>query len=158
MNIRVLVAVGVTLLALVAMNLRSCEDPTEAAILGTLEDMVQAVETGDRERLDSWIAADYGDRLGHQKDSIVRRIMDEVEHYEGLDIVLDHLSVKIEENTGFATVTFVPRFEGEVDAAKKKRPKYRFKKGQRLRVKLRQHGKDWLVVRGDMTVSIRGAL
>jgi hypothetical protein len=157
-NIRVLVAMGATLLLLAGLSLRDCEDPTEAAILGGIEDMVQAVEVGDRDRLDQWIAADYGDRLGHQKDSIVRRIMDEVEHYDELDIVLEHLSVKIEENTGFAHVTFMPRFDGYVDASKKKRPKYTFKKGQRLRIKLRKHGPDWLVVRGDMTVSIRGAL
>ena len=95
MNIRVLVAMGATLLLLAGLSLRDCEDPTEAAILGVIEDMVQAVEVGDRDRLDQWIAADYGDRLGHQKDSIVRRIMDEVEHYDELDIVLEHLSVKI---------------------------------------------------------------
>lgn len=158
MNIRVLVAVGATILLLIILSLRGCEDPTEANILAGMEDMVQAVEEGDRDRLDGWIAADYRDRLGHQKDSIVRRIMDEVEHYEGLDIVLEHLSVKIEEETGFAHVTFVPRFDGTVDASRKKRPKYSFKKGQRLRVKLRRHGDQWLVVRGDMTVSIRGAL
>ena len=145
-------------MALIALSLSDCDDPTEAAILGTIEDMVQAVETGDEARLDSWIAADYGDRLGHQKESVVRRIMDEVEHYDDVDITLDHLAVQIEENTGFAHVTFVPRFEGDIDSSKKKRPKYSFKKGQRLRVKLRKHGNDWLVVRGDMTVSIRGAL
>lgn len=158
MNIRVLVAIGATALLLLALSLRDCEDPTEVAILGVIHDMVEAVEIGDRERLDQWIAADYGDRLGHQKDTIVRRIMDEVEHYDELEIVLEHLSVKIEEGTGFAHVTFAPRFDGHVDGSKKKRPKYTFKKGQRLRIKMRKHGPDWLVVRGDMTVSIRGAL
>lgn len=158
MNIRVLVAIGVTVLLLVTLSLRDCQDPTEVAILAVIDDMVEAIEVGDRDRLDQWIAADYRDRLGQQKDSIVRRIMDEVEHYDDLDIVLEHVSVKIEEESGFAHVTFMPRFDGAIDASKKKRPKYTFKKGQRLRVKLRKHGPDWLVVRGDMTVSIRGAL
>jgi hypothetical protein len=154
----VLAAVGATFVLLIILSMQSCEDPTEATILAGMEDMVQAVEQSDQERLDSWIAADYQDRLGHQKESIVRRIMDEVEHYDDLDIVLEHLSVKIEEESGFAQVTFVPRFDGMIDPERKKRPKYTFKKGQRLRVKLRNHGGQWLVVRGDMTVSIRGAL
>ena len=158
MNTRVLIAIGATILVLLALSMRSCEDPNETAILEGLDEMVQAVEKGDREGLSFWIAADYGDRLGHQKDGIVRRIMDEVEHYDGLKIELDHVSVRIEEETGFAYVTFVPRFEGAVDNSRKKRPKYSFQKGQRLRVKFRRHGSDWLVVRGDMTVSIRNAL
>ena len=149
----------VATLGLIAfLSLQDCEDPTREAIQATVEDMVIAVETGDRDRLDAWIAADYRDRLGHDNETIVRRVMDEVEHYDDLNIELDHLSIKIEEKTGFATATFLPRFVGDTDAAKKTRPKYTFQKGQRLRVKLRKHGDHWLVVRGDMTVSIRGAL
>ena len=158
MNIRVLATIILTAAIIVTLSLQRCDDPTEATILAGLEDMVSAVETGDRDGLDAWIAADYGDRLGHDKASIVRRVMDEVEHYDGLDIVLDHLSVRIEEEAGFAQVVFLPRFVGETDASRKTRPKYTFKKGQRLRLKLRKHGPQWLVVRGDMTVSIRGAL
>jgi hypothetical protein len=158
MNTRVLGAIIATLGLFAVLSLQDCKDPTREAITAAVEDVVLAVETGDRDRLGSWIAADYRDRLGHDNETIVRRVMDEVEHYDALDIALDHLAIKIEEKTGFATATFLPRFIGDADAAKKTRPKYTFKKGQRLRVKLRKHGDRWLIVRGDMTVSIRGAL
>ncbi|MGM0578520.1 MAG: hypothetical protein ACQEXJ_22540 [Myxococcota bacterium] len=120
--------------------------------------MVAAVEDRDREALAAWVAPDYTDRLGHDAHAAVERVMHEVEHIPDLRIELHALDVDVEEETGHATATFRPVFHGEVDEALKRRPKYDFERGRRLRLRLRRHGQRYLVVRADTTFSFGEAL
>lgn len=158
MNQRVVVALGLTALVALAFWLFSGGSEAEEQVEKALREVVQAIEIGDETGLELAIATDYSDRMGHDQEAVIRRILDEVEHYEGLTIVLDDLEIEVEEESGFATAVFVPRYEGTPDESRKTRPKYRFKPGQSLQVKFRRHGTTWLVVRGGMRYSITGAL
>ena len=158
MNKNVVIVFLITVGALIAFSVARCEDPVRQAVEASLYAVVGAVEAGDSELLSELIAADYTDRLGHDHRSVVRRILAEVEHIPDVQIELSHLSIQVEESTGYAIATFLPEFHGDVDMKKKRRPKYEFHKGKRLLVRFRRHGERWLVVRGDMTMSISGAL
>lgn len=158
MNMRVLGAVVLTLVVLVVLSVRGCRDEEAERIEAILAEMVAAVEAGDGAGLSTYIAADYTDRLGHDDRSIVIRAIDEVEHYPDVRIELTHLSIKVEHETGYAAATFLPVFRGETDEAQKHRPKYKFERGQRLKLKFRKHGTTWLMVRADLGVSVRGVL
>lgn len=157
MNIRVAIVLAVAAGLALILWLRGCNDPEVEQVRASLAAMVAAIEAGDGEGLELYIAADYGDRLGHDQSTAVRRVMAEVEHYPSVRIELDHLDIDIEEH-GYARVRFVPRLDGETDEALKERPKYQFQKGQRLALRLRKHGTRWLVVRADMGYSMSGAL
>jgi hypothetical protein len=147
-----------TVAVAIGLSLGRCEDPELARVEATLTSIVMTVEDGDREALAEHVAVDYSDRLGQDSRAVVHRIMSAVEHIPDVRIELDHLQVEIEDKTGYATATFLPVFHGEADQELKRRPKYEFHKGRRLRVKFRRHGDRWLVVRGDMTLSLTGAL
>ncbi len=157
MNIRVIAVLAVAVGLALVLWLRGCSDEEVEQVRASLQAMVMAVESGDEEGLEIYIAADYTDRLGHDQQTAVRRVMAAVEHYPDVTIVLDHLDIDIEEH-GYARVRFVPRLEGDIEEALKQRPKYDFQKGQRLMVRLRKHGTRWLVVRADMGYSMSGAL
>ena len=158
MNRSVLVALLITVAVAIGFTFARCEDPELARVEATMASIVSAVENGDREGLAEYFAADYTDRLAHDSRAVVHRIMSAVEHIPDVRIELDHLQVKIDEKTGYATATFLPVFHGDADRELKVRPKYEFHKGRRLLVRFRRHGDLWLVVRGDMTMSLTGAL
>lgn len=158
MNLRVIAVLAVALLGALVLWARGCTHEEVEQVKASLQAMVTAVQTGDGDLLEAYIAADYSDRLGHDQAGAVRRVMSETEHYPaGAVIELDHLDVDIEEG-GYARVRFVPRLEGEADEALKLRPHYDFERGQRLVLRLRKHGQRWLVVRADMGYSMSGAL
>ena len=158
MNRIVLLGFLVTVAVACALAFVQCEDPEMLRLEATLVSIVIAVEDGDKQALTDHIAADYSDRLGQDARGVVHRIMSEVEHIPEVRIELDHLQLKIEEKTGYATATFLPAFHGDADQELKVRPKYEFHKGRRLLVRFRRHGERWLVVRADMTMSLTGAL
>jgi len=158
MNKAVLLAVLATLAVAAGLAFVRCEDPEMLRLEATMASIVAAVEDGDRDALADHIAADYSDRLGQDARSVVHRIMSEVEHIPEVRIDLNHLQLKIDKKSGYATATFLPEFHGDADQELKVRPKYEFHKGKRLLVRLRRHGERWLVVRGDMTMSLTGAL
>ena len=158
MNRKLIIAVVLTVLAALAVTVGRCEDPERKRLEATIARLVASVEMGDSEVLSEIIAVDYTDRLGHDHRSVVRRILAAVEHIPEVHIELAHLSLQIDKKTGYATATFLPVFHGDIDLEKKTRPKYEFQKGKRLLIRFRKHGDRWLVVRGDMTMSITGAL
>lgn len=158
MNARVLAVLGAVALVAVFLLVRGCEDPEENLVRASLEAMVDAVERRDADGLAAYIAADYGDRFGHDDVSVVRRVIDEVEHYPEVRITLAHLDIEVEEKSRQADVRFLPEFAGEVDLSRKTRPKYEFEKGQRVRLRMRKQGDRYVVERAEMGVSISGAL
>ncbi|MEZ4268107.1 MAG: hypothetical protein R3F39_17210 [Myxococcota bacterium] len=158
MSPRVLAVVVIAVLAVGFFAVRGCGNEEEERVKRSLAAMVEAVETGDREALEMYIARDYSDRFGHDQETAVTRVMNEVEHYPSVKVTLAHLDISIEDKSGFATVRFVPEFEGEADEALKVHPKYRFEAGQRLRLTLRKDGERYEVLRADMGMSLGGAL
>ena len=158
MNVRVLAVLGVVAVVVLVLVFRGCEDERLKQIQASLDEMVAAVETADEELLEIYIAADYSDRLGHDQTGAIRRVMSEVEHYPaGVRVQLAHLDIDIEDH-GYARVRFVPELVGDTDDDLKQTPKYDFQRGQRLLLKLRQHGTRWVVVKADMAYSMSGAL
>jgi hypothetical protein len=158
MNPRVMVILVVAAVAVGFFVVRGCGDEEEERVKRSLAAMVQAVESGDAEGLEDYVARDYTDRFGHDQQAAVRRVMNEVEHYPSVKITLAHLDIDLEEKNGIAWVRFLPEFAGEADAALKVHPKYQFEPGQRLRLQLRKDGDRYEVLRADMGMSFGGAL
>lgn len=158
MNPRVLIVLVVAVVAVGFFAVRGCGNEEEERVRRSLAAMVEAVEAGDRETLSDYIARDYTDRFGHDHDTAVTRVMDEVEHYPSVKVTLAHLDIAIEDKSGFATVRFLPEFEGEADSELKVHPKYQFEPGQRLRLQMRKDGERYEVLRADMGMSFGGAL
>ncbi len=158
LNPRVLIILIVALGVAGVLVLRGCEDPERKLVEASLAAMVAAVEQDDRETLAEFVAVDYKDRLGHDDVSVVRRVMREVEHYPEVLITLEHLSIHIEDKSGYATARFLPELSGDIDEALKSAPKYDFQRGQRISLRLRKHGPIYKVVKADMGFSVSGAL
>jgi hypothetical protein len=155
---RVLVVVILVVGAVLATWLLQGPSDAELAVLGALHGAAEAVESGDKEALSEYIAADYRDRLGHDDQTVVRRVMRERELWGALQINFDGLEVKVEEGTGFATTSFRLDMSGDPLEAPEIRDRYDGPDGQRFRVRWRRHGDLWLVVRGEVVWRITDAI
>ena len=158
MNVRVLIVLVLVCVALAAASLARCEDPEVKLVEATLYGIVEAVEVGDEEALFDYISADYGDRLGQDQRAAIRRAVHEVEHIPEVRIVFEDLDIDIDASTKQATATFRPVFEGAVDPALKRHPKFQFERGKRLIVRLRKHDGLYLVTRADIGYAFGAAL
>lgn len=155
---RAVLAIGLLTIAAVGWLLLRGESDDERAVRAAVTGLVKAVEASDAEALAAFIAADYTDRLGHDADTVVDRALAEVEHFDHLEVRTGDLTIKIEEKSGLATAAFRPELVGDRDESKKRHPKYGFKEGQKLQLKFRKHGPDWLLVRADLVYSLTDML
>ena len=158
MNARFLVALAVVAVAVLSATLMRCEDPERKLVEATLDGIITAVELGDEELLASFVALDYGDRLGQDHRAAVRRAIHEVEHIPDVRIEMEDLDIDVQTSTRQATVSFRPVLDGAVDPSLKKHPKFSFERGKRLIVRLRKHDGVYLVNRADIGYAFKAAL
>ena len=158
MNVRVLIILAVVVVGVAAISLTRCEDPEVALVEATLHGIVEAIEAGDEEALEDYIAADYSDRLGQDQRAAIRRAVHEVEHIPEVLVEFEDLDIDIDASTHRATATFRPVLAGDVDPSLKRHPKFDFERGKRLIVRLRKHDGLYLVTRADIGYAFGAAL
>jgi len=158
MNLRFLLVLVLVAVAVLSATLLRCEDPERKLVEATLQGILTAVELGDEELLASFIALDYGDRLGQDHRSAVRRAIHEVEHIPDVRIELEDLDIDLQTSTRQATASFRPVLDGDVDPSLKKHPKFSFERGKRLIIRMRKHDGVYLVNRADIGYAFKAAL
>ncbi|MDP6944653.1 MAG: hypothetical protein QF464_10930 [Myxococcota bacterium] len=158
MNARVLVVLAIVASLVAVVTMVRWEDPERKLVEATLRGIVEAIELGDEEMLASFIAVDYGDRLGQDHRAAVRRAVHEVEHIPEVFIELEDLDIDVDESTRRATATFRPALSGDVDSSLKKHPKFNFERGKRLIVRMRKQDGLYIVTRADIGYAFKAAL
>lgn len=155
---RAAVVGAVALVAVVWFFVRGCGDDGQARVEETIRLLVSAVQDHEEDTVRELVHEDYRDRLGHDRDGAVRRALAEAAHWRGLQIELVGLDVDVNPERGTATARFRPEFRGDLDSGAVRLPKYRFEKGQKLQLSLREVGGFWLVTGATMAFSLTDAL
>ncbi len=149
---------AVVLVAAVWFFVRGCSDDTGKAVEETVRTLVTAVQDLDEDTVRELVHEDYRDRLGHDREGAVTRALAEAQHWEGLTIELAGLDIDANPDRGTATARFRPVFHGDLDSGAVKLPKYRFDKGKKLQLSLREVDGLWLVTRTTIAFSFTDAL
>tara|TARA_Y100001968_G_scaffold253952_1_gene239724 strand:+ start:44 stop:523 length:480 start_codon:yes stop_codon:yes gene_type:complete len=158
MNIKVIAALALVIIGVTAVSMSDCEDPEVKLVEATLYGIVEAVEAGDLETLETYVAADYSDRLGQDQRMAIRRAVQEVEHIPDVVVEFEGLDIDIDAPTRRATASFRPVLIGEVDPSLKRHPKLGFEDGKRLIVRMRKQDGLYLVTRADIGYAFGAAL
>lgn len=154
MTARALVVALLVVAAGVTVWLLQGPSDTELAVRAALEGAVDAVERGDAEGLAEYLAADYRDRLRHDDQTVVRRVMRERRLWDALEISLHGLDVAVDEELGIATTTFRLEMRGDSLEDPEIKARYDGPDGRRFRIHWRRHGGLWLVRKGEVIWSL----
>ena len=134
----------------------SSRDKDEEAIKAVVQQLVMAVETGNKEAFKERLHLDYRDRFGHDRHTITDRIFLIVSEMSQLDIEVVGLEIEeIDPDYGFARLFFKVKLHGEG------RPRgYAWEEIKRRNIvlSLRRTGTDWYGIKGDLGIDLMGAI
>lgn len=127
-------------------------DPDRDAILRLLQQLESAAEAGDADEFQAGLTLDYGDRFGHDRETVTQRVMDTTENIGHLDIQLSHIEIDIDADVGRATAKFRAELVG--DGAQNDPDAEELRSRRRIVVQVRKEGLAWYVQRADVVYSM----
>lgn len=152
-NRRTIVVIGMLVVtAGVVWWILNRPNPDRDAILQLLLQLESAAETGDADMFESGLTLDYGDRFGHDRETVTDRVMDKAADIGNLDVQLSNIEVDIDSESGRATAKF--RVELVGDGAQNDPDAEELRSRRRFVVSVRKEGPSWYVQRADVVYSM----